>query len=71
MFENVDIHTYTRTPEAYLYFKLNNEPKGSGELINNKQTNFLLYAQITKRYICTEALAGHLKLKYYNLLFIY
>ena len=39
MFENVDIqhtHTYThthiRTTEAYLYYKLTNEPKGLGEL---------------------------------------
>ena len=36
MFENVDTHTYihihTRTTEAYLYYKLINEPKGSGEL---------------------------------------
>ena len=40
MFENVDnihtyIHTYVhykRTTEAYLYYKLTNEPKGSGEL---------------------------------------
>ena len=41
MFENVDIqhtHTYTnthiRTTEAYLYYKLTNEPKGAGELKN-------------------------------------
>ena len=33
MFENVDnIHTYEWTTEAYLYYKLTNEPKGSGEL---------------------------------------
>ena len=37
MFENVDnIYTYIstaeRTTEAYLYYKLTNEPKGSGEL---------------------------------------
>ena len=36
-FENVDTHTYTqtyiRTTEAYLYYKLTIEPKGSGELI--------------------------------------
>ena len=37
MFENVDIqhthiHTHIRTTEAYLYYKLTNEPKGSGEL---------------------------------------
>ena len=33
MFENVDIHTHIRKTEAYLYYKLTNEPKGSGELI--------------------------------------
>ena len=32
MFENVDIYTHIRTTEAYLYYKLTNEPKGSGEL---------------------------------------
>ena len=33
MFENVDnIHTYIRTTEAYLNYKLTYEPKGSGEL---------------------------------------
>ena len=26
------IHTYIRTTEAYLYYKLSYEPKGSGEL---------------------------------------
>ena len=35
MFENVDIHTHIRTTEAYLYYKLTNEPKGSGELIKH------------------------------------
>ena len=35
MFENVDIqhtHIHIRTTETYLYYKLTNEPKGSGEL---------------------------------------
>ena len=33
MFENVDnTHTYIRTTEAYLSYKLTTEPKGSGEL---------------------------------------
>ena len=32
MFENVDKHIHTQTTEAYLYYKLTNEPKGSGEL---------------------------------------
>ena len=32
MFENIDIHTHTRTIEAYLYYKLIHEPKDSGEL---------------------------------------
>ena len=33
MFENVDIqHTHIRTTEAYLYYKLTNEPKDSGTL---------------------------------------
>ena len=31
-FKNVDIHTHIRTTEAYVYYKLTNEPKGSGEL---------------------------------------
>ena len=36
-FENVDnthphIHTYLRTAEAYLYYKLAYEPKGPGQL---------------------------------------
>ena len=34
MFENVDIHIHLRTTEAYLYYKLTYESKGSGELIN-------------------------------------
>ena len=34
MFENVDTHTHIHTDDrAYLYYKLTNEPKGSGELI--------------------------------------
>ena len=34
MFENVDIqHTHIRTTEPYIYYKLTNESKGSGELI--------------------------------------
>ena len=36
MFDNVDTythtHTYPRTTEAYLYYKLTYEPEGSGEL---------------------------------------
>ena len=32
------IHTYERTTEAYLYYKLTNEPKGSGELKTNNNT---------------------------------
>ena len=35
IFENVDINKYIHTTEAYLYYKLTNEPKGSGELINS------------------------------------
>ena len=39
MFEIVDTHiythTYARTTEAYLYYKLTYEPKGSGELTKN------------------------------------
>ena len=49
MFENVDIHTYIHTyiwmTEAYLYYKLTYEPKGSGELITCKIKNI-----ITKKY---------------------
>ena len=50
MFENVDIHTYTpthiRTTEAYLYYKLINEPKGSGELINGNRRALLKYVDL-------------------------
>ena len=44
MFENVDDGQWT--PEAYLYYKLTNEPKGSGEL--NIQTA-VKYSLILKR----------------------
>ena len=46
MFENVDIqhiHTHILTTEANLYYKLTNEPKGSGELkmkVLSSQQNF-------------------------------
>ena len=30
--DNVDTHTYPQTTEAYQYYKLTYEPKGSGEL---------------------------------------
>ena len=44
MFENVDIHahthTHTLTTETYLYYKLINEPKGSGELKSYKSNTF-------------------------------
>ena len=51
MFENVDIHTYThihayihvRTREAYLYYKLTYEPKGSGELKREVLSEFYLW----------------------------
>ena len=52
MFENVDIqhtHTHIRTTEAYLYYKLTNEPKGSGELI--KLINILKCEQCENGYI--------------------
>ena len=44
MFENVDnnIDTYRRTTEAYLYCKLTYEPKGSGELKIQSQTQTTL-----------------------------
>ena len=49
MFENVDthtsihtysVHTYTRTTEAYLYYKLTNEPKGLGEIKTEESVLF-------------------------------
>ena len=50
MFENVDntyIHTYERTTEAYLYYKLTNEPKGSDELIKkNKGIKAYLFEKV-------------------------
>ena len=46
LFENVDnTHTYIHTngrQQAYLYYKLTNEPKGSGELINIGMLNIPL-----------------------------
>ena len=46
MFENVDnIHTCIRTTEAYLYYTLTNERKGSGELkmVIKSRTSFYEY----------------------------
>ena len=40
MFENVDTHTHIHTDDrAYLYYKLTNEPKGSGELAKSRLLN--------------------------------
>ena len=63
MFENVDIqhthiprhihtctHTHIRTTEAYLYYKLTNEAKGSGELkIEKKMSYFKSNESIHKK----------------------
>ena len=46
MFENVDythMHTYERTTDACLYFKLANEPKGSGELKISLKSDFIQF----------------------------
>ena len=46
MFENVDnnnIHTFRQTTEAYLYYKLTYETKGSGELIKHTSNIWLLF----------------------------
>ena len=51
MFENVDTHTHIHTyiytyitdDSAYLYYKLTNEPKGSGELKKKKKKRVIFY----------------------------
>ena len=46
MFENVDnIFTYLQTTEAYLYYELTYEPKGSGEL-KIKKVSFEIHMQV-------------------------
>ena len=45
MFENVDI----QTTEAYLYYKLTNEPKGSGELKKSTE-GFAKKTEIVKNF---------------------
>ena len=37
-----------RTTEAYLYYKLTNEPKGSGELIEYNYKNWNHYFEVKK-----------------------
>ena len=42
-------HTYIRTTEAYLYYKLTNEPKGSGELNKRrKDISFVILQPVLK-----------------------
>ena len=36
---HTNIHTYERTTEAYLYYKLTKEPKGSGKLKSQRCTD--------------------------------
>ena len=61
MFENVDTHTYThihtypRTTEAYLHYKLTYEPKGSGEL---KSVQIFIFP-----FSCEKKLVSHLSVK--------
>ena len=38
--------TYPRTTEAYLYYKLTYDPKGSGELINHNRSTALEWSEI-------------------------
>ena len=61
MFENVDTHTHTYIQHTedrpYLYYKLTNEPKGSGEL---KQTETItLYIYFIKQ-VAQRATIAHL-----------
>ena len=53
MFENVDIHTYIhtyiQTTEAYLYYKLTNEHKGSGELKRGSKLMLAILRLLGKR----------------------
>ena len=53
MFENVDIHTHTRMREAYLYYKLTNDPKDSGELNELKILAYLRKIRFTDINGCT------------------
>ena len=53
MFENVDIHTYIHTHgrQSLLYYKLTNEPKGSGELkirMHEKKSLFELNEKVLR-----------------------
>ena len=38
MLKHTHTHTYEWTTKAYLYYKLTNEPKGSGEVKTNNIT---------------------------------
>ena len=56
MFENIDTHTHTyihTADRAYLYYKLTNEPKGSGELKSLRRS--LACTQSSNEYIAFES----------------
>ena len=59
MIENVDTHTYIQHTDdrAYLYYKLTNEPKGSGELKKKTET-ITLYIYFIKKSSCGKLFIG-------------
>ena len=46
-------HTYIRTTEAYLSYKLTTEPKGSGEL----NTGFMVFSEQNNTYVMAMVLS--------------